>query len=134
MPFKTLILGVALMTSLSNAAETKSPAEFERESPTESETRSPTAFLEISLKIQPKNRPAAVEVYKRYKQPFLKTIPGAVTKQLLIRDEDVQVLHGFDSVEHAADYLESPLFTQDVVTALEPLLEASPEVRIYSVY
>jgi hypothetical protein len=55
-----------------------------------------------------------------------------VSKQLLVREEDVVVLHGFDSTQHAADYLKSSLFTNDVVLALKPLLAASPDVRIYS--
>ncbi len=88
-------------------------------------------YLEITLKIQEKNRPAAAEVYKKYKKPFLDTIAGARTKELLVRDEDVQVLHGFDSVVHAKNYLSSPLFTQDVVGALKSLLDAAPDVRIY---
>jgi hypothetical protein len=50
---------------------------------------------------------------------------------LLVRDEDVEVLHGFDTAEQASAYLTSPLFTSDVVGALEPLLDAAPDVRIY---
>ena len=88
-------------------------------------------YLEITLKIQEKNRPAAAEVYKKYKKPCLDTIAGAKTNELLVRDEDVQVLHGFDSVAHAKNYLSSPLFTQDVVGALKSLLDAAPDVRIY---
>jgi hypothetical protein len=48
---------------------------------------------------------------------------------LLVRDEDVQVLHGFDSKENASAYLESELFTADVVGSLKPLLDAAPDVR-----
>lgn len=88
-------------------------------------------YLEITLKIQNKNRPAAATVFSRYKQPFLSTVAGAKSKELLVRDEDVQVLHGFDSSENAKAYLNSALFNQDIVTALKPLLEDSPEVRIY---
>jgi len=51
----------------------------------------------------------------------------------LVRDEDVQVLHGFDSVAHANDYLASDLFTGDVVRELGPLLQADPEVRVFDV-
>lgn len=90
------------------------------------------AYLEITLKVEASNRAAAAGVYTKYKQPFLDTVPGAISKQLLVRDEDVVVLHGFDSAQHAADYLKSALFTNDVVVALKPLLAASPEVRIYS--
>ena len=88
-------------------------------------------YLEITLKVQDKNRSAAAGVYTKYKQPFLKTVPGAKTKELLIRAEDVQVLHGFDSKAHAEAYLKNELFTHDVVNGLKPLLEADPEVRIY---
>ena len=90
-----------------------------------------TAYLEITLKVQEKDRPAAAEVYTKYRQPFLNEIKGAETKALLVRDDDVQVLHGFDSMENAQAYLKSRLFNEDVVTNLKPLLEAEPEVRIY---
>lgn len=63
----------------------------------------------------------------------LDTIPGAETKQLLARDEDVQVLHGFDSVEHAQDYLQSEMFTKHVFPGLKPIWSSDPEVRIFSV-
>ena len=88
-------------------------------------------YLEITLKVQEKNRPAAAAVYSKYKQPFLKNVAGAKTKELLVRTEDVQVLHGFDSKAHAEAYLKTELFNRDVVSELKPLLEADPEVRIY---
>jgi hypothetical protein len=89
-------------------------------------------YLQINLKVLPKDRPAAALVYTQYKKPFLTQIKGAKSKDLLVRDEDVQVLHGFDSVENANTYLGSDLFTLDVVTALKPLLQSPPDVRIYS--
>lgn len=89
------------------------------------------AKLEITLAISADNRPAAAGVYTKYKQTFLANAPGAVSKDLLIRDEDVQVLHGFDSVANATAYLSSTLFTADVVGELSPLLDSDPEVRIY---
>jgi hypothetical protein len=89
------------------------------------------AYLEITLKIAPENRAAAAAIYTEYKQPFLTTIAGAQSKALLVRDEDVQVLHGFDTVASATAYLSSDLFTQDVFVALKPLVLADPEVRIY---
>lgn len=88
-------------------------------------------YLEITLKIAPANRPAAAGVYQRYKEPFLKTIAGAKSKELLVRDHDVQVLHGFETTEQADAYLKTRLFTSDVVGALGPLLDAEPDVRIY---
>lgn len=88
-------------------------------------------YLQITLKIANANRAAAAGIYQKYKAPFLDTIDGAKSKELLVREEDVQVLHGFDSQENANAYLQSGLFTADVVGALKPLLEAAPDVRIY---
>lgn len=91
------------------------------------------AYLEITMKISETNRPAAAKVYTDYRGPFLEQIEGALTKDLLIRDEDVQVLHGFDSIEHAQAYLTSDLFTNDVFVGLKPTWDADPDVRVYSV-
>ncbi|WP_026187685.1 hypothetical protein [Ensifer sp. BR816] len=91
------------------------------------------AYLEITLQIAAENRRAAAGVYHKYKEPFLSQIAGATSKELLVRDDDVQVLHGFNSVEDAKAYLESELFTDDVVAGLKPLLAAAPEIRIYAV-
>jgi hypothetical protein len=88
-------------------------------------------YLQITLKIAPVNRPAAAGVYQRYKMPFLNTIDGARSKELLVRDEDVEVLHGFNTAEQANAYLKSRLFSSDVVGAVKPLLEAEPDIRIY---
>jgi len=89
------------------------------------------AYLEITLQVPEEQRAAAAEVYKQYKQPFLATVAGATSKELLLRAEDVQVLHGFTSADEANDYLSSELFTRDVVGGLSPLLAAPPEIRIY---
>ena len=91
------------------------------------------AYLEITMKIDDANRSAAAKVYNDHRQPFLDTIAGALTKNLLVRDEDVQVLHGFDSVEHAQAYLQSEMFQNDVFVGLKPLWSADPDVKIYSV-
>ena len=89
------------------------------------------AYLEIILKITPERRTKRGVAYAQYRQPFLTTIPGAQSKELLIRDEDVQVLHGFDSRAHSEQYLTSSPFSHDVVGALKPYLAADPEIRIY---
>ena len=91
------------------------------------------AYLEITMKIEAANRSAAAKIYTDYREPFLKTIEGALTKDLLIRNEDVQVLHGFDSVEHAQAYLTSEMFQNDVFVGLKPLWSADPDVKVYSV-
>ncbi len=91
------------------------------------------AYLEITMIISADNRPAAAKVYTDYRGPFLAQIKGAMSKELLIRAEDVQVLHGFDSVENAKNYLDSDMFKNDVVVGLTPLLGADPDVKIYIV-
>lgn len=91
------------------------------------------AYLQITLDVSEKNRAAAAGVYQKYKAPFLETIDGAESKELLVRAEDVQVLHGFKTEKQAAAYLSSELFNKDVVEALKPYLNSAPDVRIYSV-
>lgn len=91
------------------------------------------AYLEITMKIDEVNRPAAAKIYYKYRGPFLGTIEGALTKELLIRDEDIKVLHCFDSLENANAYLSSKMFKNDVFLDLEPLWSSEPEVRIYTI-
>ena len=93
-----------------------------------------SAYLEITLKISDKNRDAAAGVYTKYKAPFLDAVAGAQSKALLVRDEDVQVLHGFATTANANAYLKSDIFSKDVVSELGPLLDADPEVRIYEAH
>ena len=88
-------------------------------------------YLQITLQVTPENRTAAGAVYAKYRDPFLTTVDGATDKQLLIRDDDVQVMHTFTDGAAAAAYLTSALFNNDVVRELGPLLAAEPEVRIY---
>lgn len=89
-------------------------------------------YLEITLLVLPQDRPAAAGIYAKFKDAFLTQAPGALSKELLVRAEDVQVLHGFRSAEDAQAYLSSAMFTNDVVTALKPLLQGPPDVRIYA--
>lgn len=91
------------------------------------------AYLEITMVIPQENRAEAAGVYTKYRQPFLSGIKGAVSKNLLVRDEDVQVLHGFDSEANAAAYLESAMFQNDVFVGLKGLWTESPDVKIYTV-
>lgn len=89
------------------------------------------AYLEITMKLSDADRAKAGAVYTKYRPPFLTSVSGAESKDLLVRDEDVQVLHGFDSRASAENYLASELFARDVVSELKPLLMADPEIRIY---
>ena len=90
-------------------------------------------YLHITLDVPTENRAAAAAVYERYRAPFLDTVAGAASKELLVSPEDVVVVHGFDTREHAEAYLGTPLFTREIAGALEPLLAAPPEVRVYTV-
>ncbi len=92
------------------------------------------SYLEITLQINQSDRPAAAAVYTKYKQPFLMKVAGANSKELLVREDDVQVLHGFDTTAQAKAYLKTSLFNKDVVKELGPLLQAEPEVRIYEAH
>ncbi|MEK4730420.1 MULTISPECIES: hypothetical protein [unclassified Paenibacillus] len=92
------------------------------------------AYLQITLKVNVSEREAAANVYTTFKEPFLSKIAGALSKELLVREEDVQVLHGFSSESDAKAYLESDLFNKDVVVGLKDLLQADPEIRIYSAF
>ena len=89
------------------------------------------AILEITLAVDDDNRAAAAAVYNKYREPFLNGVKGARSKQLFVRDEDVQVLHGFASAEDATAYLSSELFTANVADELTPLLATDPEIRVY---
>jgi hypothetical protein len=89
------------------------------------------AVLEITMQVSGADRPKAGAVFAKYKSPFLVTVPGAESKDLLLREEDVQVIHGFDSRASAESYLASKLFGSDIVGELKPYLMAAPEIRIY---
>lgn len=91
------------------------------------------AYLQITMDISDSNRPAAAKVFNDYRQPFLDQIDGALSKDLLVRDEDVQVLHGFTSREAAEAYLSSEMFKNDVFIGLQPLWNSDPVVEIYTI-
>ena len=92
------------------------------------------AYLEITLDVKAENRNSAGGVYVKYKTPFLEKIKGATSKELLLRTEDVQVLHGFESEADAKAYLTTDIFQNDVVRELKPYLEGDPEIRIFSIF
>ncbi len=89
------------------------------------------AYMQIIIKVSEKNRGKAAGVYTKYKAPFLEQIAGALSKELLVRDEDVVVLNGFTSTAEAEAYLKTDFFAKDIVGELSPLLDAEPEIRVY---
>lgn len=91
------------------------------------------AYLQVTLTIEGTDDAVVATVYNLYKKPFLTTIKGALSKELLVHLEDVQVLHGFDSMENAQEYLMSDLFNKEVVTSLKPCIKGAPDIKIYSV-
>src|SRR5699024_5083241 len=91
-------------------------------------SRSTMSYLEVTLQVNEADRPAAASVYTKYKQPFIQSIAGATCKELRVGDDDVQALHGFGPVADAQAYLDSELFTRDVLNELSPLLQAEPEI------
>ena len=136
-----------------------------------------TAYLQVTMTIDPADRAAGAKVYSDYLQEFLDTVPGAGVNRsravpvrgtpaprsarllhaqplvpaavqhqpgeqpvagltgmvAVVRDEDVQVLHGFETAEQASAYLSSELFTTKVVPGLTPLFKADPDIRVYTV-
>ncbi|MFG1755487.1 hypothetical protein [Streptosporangium sandarakinum] len=53
------------------------------------------------------------------------------TAEAVHRDPGARRQAGLATVADAQAYLSTELFTQDVVTALQPYLNAAPDVRIY---
>lgn len=91
-------------------------------------------YVEVTLKVGAPNRSAAEVVYNKHKGPFLSRVPGARSKQLFMRDEDVKILYGFASAAQAKAYLESGPFAPGTVSDLTPLIEAAPDIRVYDAF
>ena len=79
------------------------------------------SHLEITMVVKEKNRESVSKVYYDYKESFLKSINGTLIKDLLVRDENIQVLHGFDSIKNVKAYLSSDMLKNDVFVGLQPL-------------
>lgn len=90
------------------------------------------AYLSVNMKIDSGKLPEVTRVYTSYWEQFLKTIHGARTKDLVIRNEDVQILHSFNSVEDAVGFLSSEMFQKAVFIDLQPYWNDELNVRIYT--
>ncbi len=88
-------------------------------------------YLQVTLKVKKSNREAAINIYNKYIYFFLDTVSGAVSKSLLLREKDIQVLYGFSNTRKARSYLRSKMFNNHIIGELDPLLESVPEIRIY---
>lgn len=70
-------------------------------------------FLQVTLSIPaPRREKAISRIFLPARQHFLERVLGAVSMDMLVRDEDVQVLHGFDTYENARTYLNSGVFKE----------------------
>ncbi|PCH61445.1 MAG: hypothetical protein COC19_04755 [SAR86 cluster bacterium] len=90
-----------------------------------------TTYLQITFKVPAEKRKAALGIFYKNKEIFLYGVAGAQSKTLLVRDEDLQILHRFSSVKMAEIYLSSEVCTVDIVAELGPLLDALPDIRLY---
>ncbi|WP_312191707.1 hypothetical protein [Sphingobacterium sp.] len=91
------------------------------------------AYLDIKLTIEGIDRAGVTAVYNLYKDPFLESVKGAISNELLVHVEDVRIFHGFESLEDAQLYLLSKFFNIDFITSLKPYIIGNPNVRIYEV-
>jgi len=91
------------------------------------------AYLDIILTIQGLDRAGVTAVYNLYKEPFLKTVNGALSDELLIHIDDLRILQGFKSREDAQCYFLSKFCTSDFITSLKPDIIGNPNVKIYEV-
>jgi len=91
------------------------------------------AYLQITLRINAADKGAASSVYDKFQASFLDQIKGAISAELLIGEEYIQLLHGFETAEDAKAFLSTELYNNSVLVALKPLILDNPEVRIFNV-
>nr|WP_311153586.1 hypothetical protein [uncultured Actinomyces sp.] len=85
-----------------------------------------SAYLQVTMTIDRADRAAGATVYSDYKQEFLDTVPGARSKELPVRDEDVRVLHGFEAAERADVYPTSELLHHQGRPRSDPAVQGRP--------
>ncbi len=92
------------------------------------------AHLLIRVKIDESRREEMIDkVYEPNRTRFLERISGAISKNLLVRPEDIAILHGFDTRESAEAYLQSSLY-QQIVNGIADYQEENPSVALYNVH
>ena len=91
------------------------------------------AYLQITLQIsQPRREEAITKVYLPNRQRFLERVEGAVSMDMLVREEDIQVLVGFDTPENARAYLASSA-GKEITSQLAGYAKKEPVTAIYDV-
>ena len=69
------------------------------------------AYLQETFTLASTSREEMIlQVYAPHRPRFLGRVAGAVSINLLLREEDVQILYGFDTLESAKSFLESAYF------------------------
>ncbi len=92
------------------------------------------AHLLITVKVDSSRRAALIDqVYEPNRTRFLQKIPGAVSKNLLLRREDLAILHGFDTAENAEAYLHSDLYGE-LLRQLADYQEENPVAALYNTH
>jgi hypothetical protein len=90
-------------------------------------------FVQVTLAIPESRREEAItRIFLPARQRFLDRSPGAVSMDLLVREEDVQLLHGFDTFENSRVYLDSGFF-RDLIGQLGETAEKEPVTALYNV-
>ena len=92
-----------------------------------------TAYLQIVLKANSSSRGELTNTYNKLRDLFPEQIKGAKTQELLLSDEEVQLLYGFDTFEDAEAFLSTELYNNIILPALKPLISNNPEIKIYNV-
>ena len=91
------------------------------------------SFLQMTLLVSQARREEAItKVYLPNRQRFLERVEGAVSMDLLFREEDIQVLVGFDTLEHARSSLESPA-GKEMVSQFAGFTREAPRTALYDV-
>jgi hypothetical protein len=91
------------------------------------------AYLQLQLFIPEERRNDMItKVFLPARQRFIDRTEGAVSMDVLARAEDVQVLVGFDTMERAKAYLESPA-GKDLLGQLTEHATAELSVAFYDV-
>ena len=91
------------------------------------------AYLQIALYVKNENAAAGAGVYAKYKESFLKTVAGAKSKELLVRDEGRAGASRLQQHGARKRVSKTELFEKNVVRELGSLLEKASQIRIYAV-
>ncbi len=91
------------------------------------------AYLQISLPVPQSRRDEAItRIFLPGRQRFAEQAEGGVSMDMLVRNEDIQVLAGFDTLESARLFQNSPA-GKELLGQLAAMAEKNPGTAIYTV-